>query len=353
MFERFTTAARDVVISAQHEREEFGHPFVGTEHLLLGLLNEGAGGAYAVLHRAGLTGSRCAKTSGNVLRQGPLGDADAEALQAIGIDLDEVRAKVEATFGPGALQVPAKPSRGFFQKPGSFSQRAKKVLELSLREAIRLHHGFIGPEHILLGLIREGDGLAAKIMVEHGDPPEDLRDQALGRAQDDARCVLKNAVMRAARVLAPPPRSGRSEDRLGQLDHHRRLVAGLVVVVDEAVPGVAYSLTSCGTPLRGQRPASRSAAPRSVRSRRPKLPTTGQAPSSSAWRVLGDGAVVGAHRPEAVVGCEQQREAAAHAEADDPDLAGALRPVGQPRADGLGVVEHPALAAADVLNRAA
>ena len=178
MFERFTTAARDVVIGAQHEREEFGHPLVGTEHLLLGMLNEGSGGAYAVLRRAGLTRIRVREDVQKALRQGPLGDADAEALKAIGIDLDEVRAKVEETFGPGALHLPPVPRRGFFQKEGRFSPRAKKVLELSLREAIRLHHGYIGPERILLGLIREGEGLAAKILVGQGINLNELRDQA-------------------------------------------------------------------------------------------------------------------------------------------------------------------------------
>jgi ATP-dependent Clp protease ATP-binding subunit ClpA len=167
-----------VVVGAQHEREELGHPFVGTEHLLLGLLNEGAGGAYAVLRRAGLNRIQVREDVRTYLRQGPLGDADADALKAIGIDLNEVRAKVEETFGPGALRVPTSPRRGFFQKPGRFSLRAKKVLELSLREAIRLHHNFIGPEHILLGLIREGEGLAAKILVDRGVRLPDLRDQA-------------------------------------------------------------------------------------------------------------------------------------------------------------------------------
>jgi ATP-dependent Clp protease ATP-binding subunit ClpA len=177
MFERFTTAARDVVVGAQREREEFSHPYVGTEHLLLGLLNEGAGGAYALLRRAGLSRMQVREDVQKALRQGPLGDADAEALKAIGIDLTEVRAKVEATFGPGALQVPPA-RRGFFQKQGRFSPRAKKVLELSLREAIRLHDNFIGPEHILLGLIREGEGLAAKILTDRGVRLPDLRDQA-------------------------------------------------------------------------------------------------------------------------------------------------------------------------------
>jgi ATP-dependent Clp protease ATP-binding subunit ClpA len=185
MFERFTTAAREVVVSAQHEREEFGHPYVGTEHLLLGLLNEGAGGAYAVLRRAGLNRIQVREDVRKMLRQGPLGDADAEALKAIGIDLEEVRSKVEASFGPGALQVPPLPRRGFFQRQGNFSPRAKKALELALREAIRLHQGSLGPEHLLLGLIRGGDGLAVKIMVDYGIDLKTLRDQAEAELKRD------------------------------------------------------------------------------------------------------------------------------------------------------------------------
>jgi ATP-dependent Clp protease ATP-binding subunit ClpA len=182
MFERFTTAAREVVVSAQHEREEFGHQRLGTEHLLLGLLNEGAGIAYTVLRRAGLTRIQVREAVRQLVAPAALGDEDAEALKAIGIDLDEVRARVESTFGPGALQAPLEPKRGLFGRrgrAGRISPRAKKVLELSLREAIRRHDNSIGPEHLLLGLLREGDGLAAKIMVDRGLVLADLREQVL------------------------------------------------------------------------------------------------------------------------------------------------------------------------------
>jgi ATP-dependent Clp protease ATP-binding subunit ClpA len=189
MFERFTTAAREVVVSAQHEREEFGHPVLGTEHVLLGLLNEGAGMAYTVLHRAGLTRIQVREAVRNVVGHTALGDDDAEALKAIGIDLDEVRARVESTFGPGALQAPLEPRRGLFGRrgrPGRVSQRARKVLELSLREAIRLHDKSIGPEHLLLGLLREGEGLAVKIMVDRGLVLDDLREQVLAEIKAGA-----------------------------------------------------------------------------------------------------------------------------------------------------------------------
>ena len=189
MFERFTTAAREVVISAQHEREEFGHPVLGTEHLLLGLLNEGAGIAYTVLRRAGLTRIQVREDLRKLLGQTALGDEDAEALKAIGIDLDEVRARVESTFGPGALQAPLEPRRGLFGRrgrPGRISQRARKALELSLREAIRLHDKSIGPEHLLLGLLREGNGLAAKIISDRGVRLEDLREQVLAELKTGA-----------------------------------------------------------------------------------------------------------------------------------------------------------------------
>jgi ATP-dependent Clp protease ATP-binding subunit ClpA len=177
MFERFTTEAREVVRRAQDEREALGHRFVGTEHLLIGLLDEGAGGAYAVLHRAGLSRDQVRAEVRRLTSSAPLGEADAEALRTIGIDLDEVRARVEETFGEGALAPP--PSSSSEVRRGAFSRRAKKVIELSLREAIHLHHRAIGPEHLLLGLLREGEGLALKIMHDAGLPLDQLRAQVL------------------------------------------------------------------------------------------------------------------------------------------------------------------------------
>src|SRR5262249_23649873 len=128
-----------------------------------------------------------------VLGATPLGADDAEALRAIGIDLDEVRARIEENFGPVDLTPPPTPARRRFglrrnhqadaQSPGRhpitghipFNRRTKKVLELSLREAVRLGHRYIGSEHILLGLLREGEGLAALILTEAGVDFADLR----------------------------------------------------------------------------------------------------------------------------------------------------------------------------------
>ncbi len=129
MFERFTDRARRVLVLAQEEARLLGHNFIGTEHLLLGLIHEGEGVA-------------------------------AQALQAMGIDLQAVRAKVEETIGQheAAFQTASPP----------FTPRAKKVLELSLREALQLGHNYIGTEHILLGLVREGEGVAAEVVVSLG-----------------------------------------------------------------------------------------------------------------------------------------------------------------------------------------
>jgi hypothetical protein len=110
------------------------------------------------------------------------GDSDVAALQSIGIDLDAVRKKIEETFGPGALEPPPTPCRrrGLLRRwrpqgHTPFTPRAKKVLELSLREALRLKHNYIGTEHILLGLLRDGEGLAAKVLTDEGFDLTDLR----------------------------------------------------------------------------------------------------------------------------------------------------------------------------------
>src|SRR5450432_4370188 len=128
MFERFTTRARHVVVLAQDESRRLNHNYIGTEHLLLGLLAEPEG----------------------VARQ---------ALDAVGVSLDQARARVEAAVGPGK-----KPPRGHIP----FTPRAKKVLELGLREALSLRHDYIGTEHLLLGLIRERDGLGARLITQAG-----------------------------------------------------------------------------------------------------------------------------------------------------------------------------------------
>jgi ATP-dependent Clp protease ATP-binding subunit ClpA len=128
MFERFTDRARRVVVLAQEEARMLNHNYIGTEHILLGLIHEGEGLA-------------------------------AKALESLGISLDAVRQQVEEIIGQGQ-QAPS----GHIP----FTPRAKKVLELTRREAEQLGHNYIGTEHILLGLIREGNGVAAQVLVMLG-----------------------------------------------------------------------------------------------------------------------------------------------------------------------------------------
>jgi ATP-dependent Clp protease ATP-binding subunit ClpA len=183
MFERFTRAAREVVVAAKAQARELGHRHVGTEHLLLALLQQ-AGPASRILHDSGLTADGVRAGITRLLGESRLiSDADAAALEAIGIDIRAIREKIEASFGPGALEPDVPPSRyGLFRRDSRpFTPRSKKVLELSLREALRLRHNHIGTEHLLLGLIREGQGLAAQIMSEAG---VDLR--ALRSAAEDS-----------------------------------------------------------------------------------------------------------------------------------------------------------------------
>jgi ATP-dependent Clp protease ATP-binding subunit ClpA len=196
MFERFTNSARQVVVLAQQEARGLDHPHIGTQHVLLGILAADPDGpAGRVLHDVGVTHDAVRAEVARLFgpNQPRLGEADAEALQGIGIDLDAVRAKVEESFGPGALDEPEPdckepPGPGLVgrlrgrrrpERPRSghipFTPRAKKTLELSLREAIRLHHNHIGPEHLLLGLLREGEGQAAQILVESGVDLDNLR----------------------------------------------------------------------------------------------------------------------------------------------------------------------------------
>jgi ATP-dependent Clp protease ATP-binding subunit ClpA len=193
MFERFTEPAREVVVVATEQARTLKHGYIGTEHLLLALASDPSGAGEA-LRASGVDATR---VRDEIVRRigtgrGQLSVTDADALQSIGIDLDAVRRKVEEAFGPGALdQTPGAEPKGFMdrllgrQSPGRpsghvpFTARSKKVLELSLREAVRLHHDHIDSAHILLGLIREGEGLAAQILVESGVDLGDLRRRTL------------------------------------------------------------------------------------------------------------------------------------------------------------------------------
>jgi len=140
VFERFTAQARQVVVIAQDEARALKHNYIGTEHLLLGLLREEEGLA-------------------------------ARVLESLGITVEEVRAQVERIVGQGdevtTGQIP-------------FTPRAKKVLELTSREATSLGHEYVGTEHVLLGLVREGNGVAARMLVDFGADAETIRNEVIG-----------------------------------------------------------------------------------------------------------------------------------------------------------------------------
>ena len=174
MFERFTEAARQTVVLAQQEARELHSGHIGTEHLLLGVVGQGGTPVADVLVRHGVTRQ---STIEAVARFSGGSGLDAEALGAVGIDLDAVRERVEATFGPGALDAAGPGSRGARSGHIPFTPRAKKVLELSLREAIALKSRSIGDGHIVLGLLREGEGLAAKVISERGIDAAALREE--------------------------------------------------------------------------------------------------------------------------------------------------------------------------------
>jgi ATP-dependent Clp protease ATP-binding subunit ClpC len=139
MFERFTDRARRVVVLAQEEARLLNHNYIGTEHILLGLIHEGEGVA-------------------------------AKALESLGISLEAVRAQVEEIIGQGQ----SAPTGHI-----PFTPRAKKVLELSLREALQLGHNYMGTEHILLGILREGEGVAAQVLAGFGADYARVRGQVL------------------------------------------------------------------------------------------------------------------------------------------------------------------------------
>ena len=184
MFERFTDRARDAVVRAQAEARSMRHGYLGTEHLLLGLATVDGSVSAHVLRRLGIETEQLRASVIREIGRGPtaLADADVEALKAFGIHLDEVRERIEETFGPGALERPVGRHRSRrcgrtspFAGHIPMTPRAKKVLELSLREALRLGHRSIGTEHILLGLVRERDGLGARILAEGGATQEIVR----------------------------------------------------------------------------------------------------------------------------------------------------------------------------------
>ena len=155
MFERFTDRARRVVVLAQEEARQLSHNYIGTEHLLLGLLNEGEGIA-------------------------------GQALESLGVRLNAVRDQVKEIIGTGKYDAES----GHIP----FTPRAKKVLELSLRESLQLGHDYIGTEHILLGIVREGHGVAAEVLVGLGADLNRVRQavvQLVATAEPDEPAAIR------------------------------------------------------------------------------------------------------------------------------------------------------------------
>lgn len=165
MFERFTERSRRVMVLAQEEARILNHNFIGSEHLLLGLIHEGEGVA-------------------------------AKALERFGITLEAVREQVEQSMGSQTIPVGGSPP---------FTPRAKKILELSLREALQLGHNYIGTEHILLGLVREGEGVAARIIVDLGADLARVRQQVI----ESLSGYGKQAVQTPTETNPAPPKTNR------------------------------------------------------------------------------------------------------------------------------------------------
>ncbi len=200
MFERFTDRARRVVVLAQEEARMLSHNYIGTEHILLGLIHEGEGVA-------------------------------AKALESLDISLEAVRGQVEDIIGQGQ-QAPS----GHIP----FTPRAKKVLELSLREALQLGHNYIGTEHILLGLIREGEGVAAQVLVKLGADLNRVRQQVIqlvsgfqGKEAEAAGAPSESAPSTSAvldqfgRNLTQAAREGKLDPVIGRADEAERVMQTL------------------------------------------------------------------------------------------------------------------------------
>ena len=179
MFERFTQQARAVVVGAQEQSRRLGHDHIGTEHLLLGLLVPAAGPTAALLRDAGVDEQALRGAVRRPAPRPPLTAEDADALAAIGIDVERILHRLGQPVD-GDDSSPRGRRRGLWRRTARehrpFTRRAKKVLELSLREAIQLKHRQIGTEHLLLGLLREGQGLGVTVLAQQGVDLVALRD---------------------------------------------------------------------------------------------------------------------------------------------------------------------------------
>ncbi|NLU71629.1 Clp protease [Streptomyces sp. HNM0575] len=213
MFERFSRPAREVVIGAQEEARSLGHDWIGTEHLLLSALRLPEQPGVSTLVRLGVSAETCRAAVSSVVGGADgdaLGPEDAEALKAFGIDLEEIRRRAENAFGDGALDTPVSDpgesaprrrrlgrlrrresgargdggSGGTGELPGPsrhipFTGRAKKTLELSLREAVARKDRHIGVEHVVLALLRGDDKISQGMFQRLGVAPKEMRDLVL------------------------------------------------------------------------------------------------------------------------------------------------------------------------------
>ena len=178
MFEQFTDRARRVMVLAQEEARFLRHNFIGTEHLLLGIAHEGEG-------------------------------VGAQALASMGITLESARAAVTQTVGPAGSSTTG---------PPPFTPRAKKVLELSLREALQLGHGYIGTEHLLLGLVREGEGVGAQVLVELGGDLSGVRQRVIEILSGGGKPSLEDPA--GGQTVAPRPEAPLCPQCGAGLDQH-------------------------------------------------------------------------------------------------------------------------------------
>ena len=248
MFERFTDQARRVVVLAQEEARDLSHGYIGTEHILLGLLAERDGVA-------------------------------AQALTALGVGLDAARHQVQEIIGEGAPQ----PSGHI-----PFTPRTKKVLELSLREALTLGHNYIGTEHILLGLVREGDGVAAQVLVKMGADLNRVRQEVIillhGQPEEEAGAAEKPGESPApeerphpatAGHLSQPVRVAGSRIQLESVNVRIGEMIGRLDMVVERLVSMEERLASIeGHLAEGRHPAAR--APRKPpAAKKPKPPAAG------------------------------------------------------------------------------
>jgi len=238
MFERFTDQARRVVVQAQEEARTLGHNYIGTEHVLLGLLIE----------REGLA---------------------AQALSTLGISLDTAREQVAEIAGAGTGQ-----QSGHIP----FTPRTKKVLELSLREAQRLGHDHIGTEHILLGLVREADGVGAQILVRQGASLDRVQEQVLATVRTAPAEELRRVSVGRMPGGGLPPTPG-LRAVMGRLDEiAERLTAIENLLAEMRGPAVLAAQeppTGQGKPAGEPEPSARDAEPAGE----PESPGSGAEPA--------------------------------------------------------------------------